>query len=42
MYKLASEMESLNSITSKKVAVLIIFAFLDQNIVLILCFIYVI
>ena len=40
MYKLASEMESLNSITSKKVAVLIIFAFLDQNIVLILCFIY--
>ena len=40
MYKLASEMKSLNSITSKKVALLIILAFLDQNIVLILCFIY--
>ena len=40
MYKLASEMKSLNSITSKKVSLLIILDFLDQNIDLTLCFIY--
>ena len=40
MYKLASEIESLNSITSKKVSLLIILDFLDQNIDLTLCFIY--
>ena len=40
MYKLASEINLLKSITSKKVGLVIILAFLDHNIVLILCFIY--
>ena len=40
MYKLAIKNEFIEKHKVKKVALVIILAFLDQNIVLILCFIY--